>query len=153
MRIDVSTDNIAQTLAILQKGGQEGTECVVLWLAQVSGARIRVQEVYSPVHRAKSDMFWITEAGMDELKARLRETHTMVAAQVHTHPGRAFHSEADDRWAIVRHEGALSIVLPRFALETSVLTFDRDVKVYRLNEDDRWCQIGPDRLPEHLCRS
>jgi len=36
----------------------------------------------------------------------------MVAAQVHSHPDEAFHSKGDDEWAIVRHEGALSIVVP-----------------------------------------
>lgn len=151
MKLHVSQSDIERTLAVLQEGGRAGTECVALWLGHVADTCLTVQDVYRPIHEAKSDMFWITEAGMDELKARLRRTRTMVAAQVHTHPARAFHSDEDDRWAIVRHEGALSIVLPWFALKTSALTFASDAKVYRLDAANRWCEIQRHAIGEHLC--
>jgi hypothetical protein len=35
-------------------------------------------------------------------------------AQLHTHPGAAFHSGTDDEFPIVRTPGFLSIVLPEF---------------------------------------
>jgi hypothetical protein len=151
MRIDVTYTDVEATLAILQEGGRAGTECVALWLGRTANGGIVVHEVYRPIHEAKADVFWITEVGMDELKAHLRRTRTMVAAQVHTHPGRAFHSDADDRWAIVRHEGAISIVLPEFALNTSALTFERDAMVYRLDDANDWCELKREKMEEHLC--
>ena len=39
-----------------------------------------------------------------------------VKAQIHTHPGEAFHSASDDRWPIVSQAGFISIVLPNFAI-------------------------------------
>jgi hypothetical protein len=150
MSLNYDPDTIARTLSILQSGGQEGRECVVLWLARPENDRIQVAEVYRPIHEAEKDVFWITEPGMDALKARLRATRTMVAAQIHTHPGPAYHSAADDRWAIVRHEGALSLVLPNFALNSTANSFAADVKVYRLNQDDRWMDVTL-TAQEYLC--
>ena len=40
-----------------------------------------------------------------------------LLVQLHTHPGRAFHSAVDDRLALPRHTGAISIVIPDFADE------------------------------------
>ena len=98
MRVEYGPNVVLQTLSVLQEGGRDGCECVVLWLGRMEDKRIRVSEVYRPIHEAQADMFWITEQGMDVLKARLRSTGTMVAAQVHTHPERAYHSRADDRF-------------------------------------------------------
>jgi proteasome lid subunit RPN8/RPN11 len=68
----------------------------------------------------------------------LRSERLMIVAQVHSHPGDAFHSEADDEWAIVRHEGAYSIVVPRFARGVSVRSFVQDAAVYKLSAEDVW---------------
>jgi hypothetical protein len=37
-----------------------------------------------------------------------------LIAQVHSHPNEAYHSEADDEYAIVTAEGGLSFVVPNF---------------------------------------
>ena len=66
----------------------------------------------------------------------------MVAAQVHTHPAQAFHSEADDQWAIVRHVGALSLVVPYFAKDTRVASFFDDVALFRLSSENAWCEVS-----------
>jgi hypothetical protein len=39
----------------------------------------------------------------------------VLLAQVHTHPGRAFHSWTDDEWAIADSAGFFSVVVPCFA--------------------------------------
>jgi len=153
MRIEYSSEIIQETLGVLRDAGTMGHECVVLWLGRRGGDHVSVQEVYRPRHEARRDMFWITQEGMHELKDRLRSARTMVAAQVHTHPEAAFHSPADDRWAIVRHEGALSLVLPRFALQSTAETFMTDVRIYRLSRSDRWCEVLPEDAQEYLCPS
>jgi hypothetical protein len=75
---------------------------------------------------------------MTALMAHLRARKLGLAAQVHSHPGRAFHSEADDAWASVRHEGALSVVVPNFAAGVNVGNFLQSVATFRLSPDDRW---------------
>src|SRR5690349_17803539 len=123
MRIVYSEDVLVETLRHLQEGGRQGHECVVLWLGRRSEKAVLIEEAYRPLHEAEADLFWISTDGMDALKAILRKRRLMVAAQVHSHPERAFHSMADDRWAIVRHQGALSLVLPHFGLRTTRSSF------------------------------
>jgi hypothetical protein len=76
----------------------------------------------------------------------LRSTRRRIVAQIHTHPGRAFHSEVDAEWAIVRHVGALSLVLPRFAVSTTPENFLDEVMTYEYSPAGDWdhCpNVGP----------
>jgi hypothetical protein len=119
------------------------TERMVLWLGHRDAAGATVREVFVPQQQAESDYFHVPPAGMQELLQKLRTHRWMVAAQVHTHPEEAFHSWADDRWAIVRHVGALSLVVPRFCQETTADTFVRDALVFRLTRDNKFVQGDP----------
>ncbi|MHB1069564.1 MAG: Mov34/MPN/PAD-1 family protein [Gemmatimonadaceae bacterium] len=141
MRVRLNASLRAMTLSVLQETGSTRVECVVLWLGRRAGDSIVVTECYRPKQEARADFFRIPPASMLELKAHLRRERLMVAAQVHTHPRDAFHSAADDAWAIIRHEGALSLVLPQFALKTDEGTFADDVKVFRLNARNVWCEV------------
>jgi proteasome lid subunit RPN8/RPN11 len=141
MRVRVNASLRATTLSVLQETGRTRVECVVLWLGRRAGDSIVVTECYRPMQEARADLFRIPPASMRELKAHLRRERLMVAAQVHTHPRDAFHSVADDTWAIIRHEGALSLVLPQFALNTEDRTFADDVRVFRLNASNVWCAV------------
>lgn len=60
-----------------------------------------------------------------------------MKAQVHTHPGDAYHSATDDRWPIVSQAGFLSIVVPFFA--AGLATFDA-AWIGRL-EKDGWAEL------------
>uniref|UniRef100_A0A973WAT3 Mov34/MPN/PAD-1 family protein n=1 Tax=Bradyrhizobium septentrionale TaxID=1404411 RepID=A0A973WAT3_9BRAD len=82
---------------------------------------------------------WAAE--LDMLRKKLRADRLMVAAQVHSHPQEAFHSKADDTWAIVRHEGALSLVVPRFARDTSLANFVEQTKVFRFSDRATWDEV------------
>jgi proteasome lid subunit RPN8/RPN11 len=128
-------------LGHLQEAGSRRCECVVLWLGRRDADRIVIQDAYRPLHTAKVDMFYIPPEGMASLHTEMRQRRLMVAAQVHSHPGRAFHSEADDRWAIVRHEGALSLVLPGFAIRSTTSNFMSEVKVYRFSSQAEWLEV------------
>lgn len=146
MLIDCPSDVILTTLTLLRKAGRKRREGIVLWLGQRADDHIQVSDAYQPLHTSKADMFHITPAGMNALHRELRHRRRMVAAQVHTHPGRAYHSKADDEWAIVRHVGALSLVLPDFAFGATVETFLELTKVYRFSADGYWLLVPPDEL-------
>jgi proteasome lid subunit RPN8/RPN11 len=138
-RVEVSKSLVAATVAELRAATT--TERMVLWLGERGGGRLVVREVFVPVQHARADFFHIPKEGMTQLLDRLRSRRFMVAAQVHTHPDEAFHSAADDYWAIVRHAGALSLVVPQFCQETTADTFWRDAVVFRLSEDDEFVQV------------
>jgi proteasome lid subunit RPN8/RPN11 len=141
MRVICTNPIVEVTLGWLRDAGHTRRECVALWLGRRAPATIDVVDAYRPEQTAAIDMFHIPPRGMSELHAVLRQRRLMVAAQVHSHPAEAFHSKADDRWAIVRHEGALSLVVPHFALQTTPQNFLAHTKVYRFTATSRWEEI------------
>jgi proteasome lid subunit RPN8/RPN11 len=137
--IEISSTGIIETIRLLREA--HGRECVLLWLGRREAGVQRVIEVYRPTQKASSDYFEIPRNGMTELMDRMRAQGLYVASQVHSHPEEAFHSRADDRWAIVRHCGALSIVLPWFATTTTLENFFQTAAVYQLDAMNIWRQL------------
>lgn len=134
----ITQASLGETLDRLRDSSDR--ERVVLWLGREHGEEVRVHEVNVPIQEAEADYFRIPQEGMRALFSHLRSRRLMVAAQVHTHPEEAFHSPADDRWAIVRHRGALSLVVPRFCQDTTVTSFVRAAKVYQLTPWDEFVE-------------
>jgi proteasome lid subunit RPN8/RPN11 len=141
MIVTCRAELVTDTLGHLVAAGRRHCECVVLWLGRRDGMVVRIEDAYLPLHSAKADMFWIPPEGMVQLHGVLRRRRLMVAAQVHSHPREAFHSEADDRWAIIRHEDALSLVVPYFATQTTVSNFLENTKVFRFSPTAEWIEI------------
>lgn len=139
--IIISPAIIADTLTQLALHGKGCKEIVVLWLAQKVAGQAIVQRVYVPLQESGRAFFHIPPRGMQRLFAELRPSRLMVAAQVHTHPHEAFHSAADDHWAVLRHVGALSLVLPYFARQTTADKFVEQAKVYSLTQADEWDEL------------
>jgi proteasome lid subunit RPN8/RPN11 len=148
MLVTCTTELIDTTLQQLREAGLRRCECVTLWLARRTAHTLQVEAVYRPTQTAREDMFHIPAEGMNALYAELRQRRLMVAAQVHSHPEEAFHSKADDRWAIVRHEGALSLVVPNFALDTTVSRFLNDTMIYQFSAAARWTEVPHDEVTQ-----
>lgn len=144
LRVIINRDEINETLEELRYAGAVNSERMLVWLGNRDHAEVRVSRVYVPAQEAGADFFWIPQESMAALMAELRAHRLMIAAQVHTHPQKAFHSLADDKWAIVRHEGALSLVLPFFGMKTNTRSFPADAAVFTLSKDNQWLRV-PDR--------
>ncbi|EZP73076.1 hypothetical protein BV96_01266 [Sphingomonas paucimobilis] len=147
--LSCTTDTLIRTIDILRAGGARSQERVVLWLGDAPGIRepMRVTEVYEPDQITDIDYFKLPPASLRALMTRLRAARLKILAQVHSHPGKAFHSEADDEWAIIRHVGALSLVLPEFARNTTPANFAEQTASYRLSGENEWVRVptgGPD---------
>lgn len=137
----IHRDLLIETLTTLKRAGHRRKEGITLWLGERGGAIDEVKLPYEPIHEASVDYFHIPPHGVQALMRKMEATETCVVAQIHSHPQEAFHSQADDHWAIVRHIGAFSLVLPNFALLTSLENFMGQVAVFRLGADDQWCQM------------
>jgi proteasome lid subunit RPN8/RPN11 len=133
---------IEHALLHLRDAGTRHQECVVLWLGKRESGTVRITRCYRPLQHAKMDQFHIPPEGMAALQGVMRSERLMVAAQVHSHPDQAFHSKADDAWAIVRHEGALSLVVPRFAADTFPANFLQQTKTYRFSPQATWDEVA-----------
>lgn len=142
----INENLIAQTLEHLQNDGRRGVKGVVLWLAMSDSDQIRISEVYRPEQEASWGNFRIPRHSIAALLRHLRATGSNIGAQVHSHPEEAFHSPIDDEWAIVRHTGALSLVLPDYALRTSHDTFAAHAAVYELSAANTWEEVSPGEI-------
>ena len=143
MKLIVESKVLAATVSLLKEDGLRSRESVVLWLGRRRAGEVRVVEALRPDHRSGSDFFHIPPASMEALQERLREENLMIGAQVHTHPMEAFHSPVDDRWAIVRHVGALSLVIPYFAQHARAEAFWDGTAMFVMTAEGRWTAADP----------
>lgn len=140
--VEISVTTLTETIRLLREARER--ECVLLWLGRRERGIQRIAEAYRPSQKTAIDYFEIPRQGMAELMSHLRTRGLYVVSQVHTHPEDAFHSLADDKWAIVRHCGALSIVLPWFAATVIPSNFADVAAVYQLDSTNAWNRVkGP----------
>jgi hypothetical protein len=98
----------------LRRCGDGRRECVVLWTGPLAQPG-RVDDVVHPVHTGSAVGYDIDPAWIGQLWLELAEHSRTVRAQVHTHPGSAYHSSRDDAHAVVHTPRYLSLVIPSFA--------------------------------------
>lgn len=150
MKLQIDEHIMTASLARLHASGAKRHEGVVLWLGKRERPTARITHVFEPLHRASIDFFHIPPQGMQQFMTYLEEHNVALLAQVHTHPAEAFHSLADDKWAMVRHLNALSLVLPNFAQHVSPRNFLTVAATFRLDEHNRWVRVQARELPQYL---
>lgn len=144
MLLKISKNLIEESLIILKNSPRK--ERVLLWLGRRLDLDYIVDEVYVPIQIVGKDYFRIPEEGMEILLNKLRLSRKMIIAQIHTHPFEAFHSAADNEWAIVRHVGAYSLVLPFFCRTTNINNFSSKVAIFVMTESNNWGEADNDNL-------
>lgn len=129
-------DIVRTTFRILRECGRGECECAVYWTGP-AGENL-VDGFEHPIHKRSAFGYEIDDNWLTELWKRLAASKRSVKAQVHTHPGEAFHSATDDEWPIVSQAGFLSIVIPDFAAgEPSLDT----AWIGRLRADGNWRRL------------
>ena len=99
----------------LREHGSRGEEGMVLW----SGIRLGENKamVKSCIHPQQYCTPVSFDVPLDEsqrINVLLEQKKEVIIAQVHTHPGRAFHSGTDDNFPVTFIVGLFSIVVPNF---------------------------------------
>jgi hypothetical protein len=116
--VTVTADVVTSTLETLQAYGHHGCEGLVLWLGNISEQSAYVLRVLIPEQNSISSEdgvgYFVEGDTLFRLNRVLASSGLRLIAQVHSHPAHAYHSEADDRYAIVTAEGGLSLVVPNF---------------------------------------
>jgi hypothetical protein len=140
---------VESTLDSLRAAGVGGTERGVYWLAG-RGDPQKVVEVYVPLQEATRVLFWISPHAMKTFMSHLRQYRLMAVAQVHSHPGVAFHSTTDDRCSLLGHAGALSVVVPFFAKKVTPTTFVAKCSYFCLSDSGSWVAASRSTVRENL---
>src|SRR5260370_30355771 len=132
---------LASTFDTFRECGAGLRECQVLWIGPWE-VPLTVSEAIHPRHQSHSSGFDVESKWLNTFWLELVAKKAGVRVQVHTHPGRAFHSSTDDRFPIVHLPGFLSLVLPNFGL--GPVTFDGSY-LAELTETGDWRNVAVTR--------
>src|SRR5690349_13844847 len=132
---------------MLREPGERGFEALVLWAGRwrnVSTDIFEVETVLMPRQRGiqtEDGVAVMVEAdALFEMNVMLNDRGLRLIAQLHSHPGEAYHSETDDRYSVVTARGGISLVVPDFAQDS----FSLDAcAVYRLDLGGDWRELQP----------
>ena len=133
----LASNVVMTSVDVLRSCGRGACECVVYWTGPVD--EDVADAVEHPVHLRSGFGYEIDSNWLTQFWKRLATAGRSIKAQVHTHPGEAFHSATDDRWPIVSQAGFLSIVLPDFAAGEP--TLDR-AWIGRLQPNGTWQELA-----------
>lgn len=115
---------------------------MALWVGTQTGPEFRVSRTLIPKQRhIRNDDGVCVVIDADELhrlNVLLYKEGLTLLGQIHSHPGRAYHSETDDRYAIATTVGCLSLVVPDFARAPFRIL---DCATYRLDGRGRWAAV------------
>ena len=129
--------------AHMRKVGRDGFEGLGLWAGHQSGDIFTVEEAIIPAQkhiRTEDGVCVITGAEeLHRLNVWLYRKGLSLIAQIHSHPGRAYHSDTDDRYAVATTVGCFSLVMPDFA--RGPFQIER-LASYRLDASGAWRAIG-----------
>jgi hypothetical protein len=138
---------ILATVETLRSESAGVRESVALWqgrvlsetLAEVTKLQVP-RQITGPLH---------FNVPLDERLRLVREVskeNELILVQLHTHPRQAFHSDVDDRLAITKHTGAISIVVADFGLR-----WNGDLLQTSVNRNlggGRWIELPPSEVGE-----
>ena len=147
------TEHVLQvTRELLVEAGRRGFESAVLWAGTVDADGLaHVTQVYRPEQRAVKAPLGLavelTEAGLTQLIGSL-DGDELVLARLHAHGNDDVrHSPVDDKNLVIGHPGAISIVVPRFALAPITLA---SCGVHLLDDRHRWRRLTARETAQRL---
>lgn len=146
--ITVERTTIDKTLKTMREFGLKGWEVLVLWLGEIGPEEGEAHIIQAfipkqkPISGEEGVGYFVTGETLFQLNKGLSESGLRLIAQVHSHPQEAYHSAADDRYAIVTTEGGLSLVVPNFGRAPAHPT---SWAVYRLHGRD-WRELNTNEV-------
>ena len=128
LRYVVPCGIVAESAGTLRSLSDGRREAVILWTGTHQAEEALVRCIVVPHQRASALHFDVPLQERLRIARQLANCGEKLLVQLHTHPAEAFHSPVDDRLALPRHTGAISIVIPDFAE-----TWDGDLRQASVN--------------------
>ncbi len=152
-RFTLTEDVIGGTVNVLRDVGADGCEAFVLWGGvfdndddTVLHFKTAIRPWQQPENTENGLLVTVPSKALFSVNKLLHQRGEILSAQVHSHPGRAYHSSTDDAFPLVTLAGALSVVVPDFAA-AGRKGFERWVW-YRLVGVGKWVRVDPAELVE-----
>ncbi|ESY92760.1 hypothetical protein X741_18145 [Mesorhizobium sp. LNHC229A00] len=135
-------DCLSSVQAHLRSVGRQGHEGMALWVGVQQDQHFGVTETVIPAQRhirtGDGVCVIVPAEELHRLNVWLYKSSLKLLAQIHSHPGRAYHSTTDDAYAVATTAGCLSLVVPNFAREPFDLA---RVAAFRLDAKANWNEV------------
>jgi len=121
---------IGETLEFFKDNGKDDLEACAIWVGKEHHDIFEIKEVWFPKQENTMISYYIPDIDVHNINVKLNKNKYSAIAQLHTHPGEAFHSSIDDEYTILCLPGSFSIVIPDYG-NIPICAIDNWV-VYRL---------------------
>ena len=126
----------------LYSAGTHGVEGVALFAGVREGNTFNITQTIIPRQKAGAVedglIYVVSGEELERIGLALYDNGLQLFAQIHSHPGAAYHSETDDAFPIVTVLGGVSIVVPNFARGGVRLS---QWAIYRLLPNTGWTEV------------
>ncbi len=129
-------DGLNVCLAPEQPKGHEG---IAYLLGRTDGMVTLAVTAFRPEAKTTPGSFLVEPLAMARGVRAAADLGLQIVAQVHTHPGAAYHSDGDVEGARIRYAGYASIVLPEYGRHLP--RFD-GAAVYMSDKIDQWIELS-----------
>jgi len=143
-RLSLSTTQLAETFHHFRSCGAGRRECQALWVSPWAHPE-GITRVVHPQHHAHGAGFELESNWLHAFWLNLAAAGLGIRVQIHTHPGRAYHSPTDDAFPIIHTPGFLSLVIPDFA--TGPVSLD-NAYLAEISPSGQWRAVEPTDLIE-----
>lgn len=127
----------------IRETGAEGYERLALCAGKKMGKEFKINHVLYPEQYLRKTLlgvsFHVDGEELERIGDWLYENELSLIAQIHSHPDEAYHSEADNNYAIITKAGGISIVIPHFGTSDS---YFEGSAFYRLYPDTCWAKLS-----------
>ncbi len=127
----------------LQPESQRSHEGIVYLLGQTNGSSTLFTTAVRPQSETTHGSFSVTAPAMARVVRTAAAVGLQVVGQVHTHPGRAYHSEGDVEGARIVYDGFVSVVLPEYGRRLPAL---HGAAVYMYRQGQGFVEISADHV-------
>ncbi len=113
-KINLPSSIIEETLQFFVDYGQYNLEACAIWVGEELQNIFEVKEVWFPEQKNTMITYYISDIDVHNINVKLNKKKYSAIAQLHTHPGNAYHSSIDDKHTILNLPGSFSIVIPDY---------------------------------------
>ena len=147
-KIFVPLNIINETHLYLRSHGKMGHEGMVLWSGTKLGSEATVKTCIHPAQKCTAVSYDIPLEESQTINRILAEKSEVIIAQVHSHPGAAFHSSRDDAMPFTYSIGFLSLVVPNFC-DQQLLNLS-DVRIWEHTGSGNWSELSKTDINDRL---
>lgn len=142
-RLILTEPCVAALQSCMEPEIRKGHEGIAYLLGQSDGTTTLIAAAIRPQARTTRGSFAVASPAMAQIVRSAVSLCLQVVGQVHTHPGKAYHSEGDEEGARIAYSGYVSIVLPDYGRRLPALD---GAATYMFRAGSNFVSIDPDRI-------